>query len=74
MPKNAHATVLCKSSGHSPALLGAPLAGLGTFLAMVVVMFTAFSSAGLTDFGAEATKLRGELGITAHQAGGHPAE
>jgi hypothetical protein len=60
-------------SGHLAAFFGAALTGLCAALAVVMLVLFAFRAAGVTDFGADAADVAGELGTAAHIACGAPA-
>ena len=61
------------AAGHLAALIGAPMAGLSTPLAMIVVMLRAFRGACIADFRAHAADVIDELRSPAHERDRDPA-
>ena len=61
-------------SSHFPASFCALGAGLGALLAVVVVVFSAFFRAVLTDIGAEAAQCARIFAVPCHVSGGHCAD
>jgi hypothetical protein len=62
------------SPGHRFAFFCATVAGIGTPLAVIHVVFAAFFSTSVAYFGAQTAELLGELRVTRHELSSQNAD